>query len=129
MSDEHDPAVTGCYGDSLVRTPHLDALAARGVTFDAAYCNSPLCVPSRLSVTAGQHVHRMGGWSNTCWIEGESPELPTFPRVMQAAGYRSYLCGKMHYDKERDYGFTKLPCGPVDLNNYNKTGRYERCSR
>ena len=126
MSDEHDPAVTGCYGDRVVRTPHLDRLAASGTTFDAAYCNSPLCVPSRLSFTAGQHIHRFNGWSNACWITTERPDLPTLPRVLHDAGYGAYLCGKMHYDPTRDYGFQMLPCGPVDLNNTWKNGRLGR---
>ena len=49
MSDEHAPQFSGFGGHPLVHTPHLDALAARGVTFDAAYCASPLCTPSRMS--------------------------------------------------------------------------------
>ena len=48
-SDQHNPFVAGCYGDPLVETPHLDRLAANGATFDAAYCTSPICVPSRMS--------------------------------------------------------------------------------
>ena len=44
-SDQHSPYVAGCYGDSLVETPHLDALAERGVVFDNTYCPSPICVP------------------------------------------------------------------------------------
>ena len=47
MSDEHTAAITGCYGNDVIRTPHLDRLAADGVTFDAAYTNSPLCVPTK----------------------------------------------------------------------------------
>jgi choline-sulfatase len=68
MSDEHDAANMGCYGDPLGATPTLDGLADRGITFDAAYCNSPLCVPSRLSFTAGQYISRCGAWQNTCWL-------------------------------------------------------------
>ena len=50
MSDEHDPAVTGCYGDPLVETPNLDRLAREGITFDACYTTSPLCVPRLMAV-------------------------------------------------------------------------------
>ncbi len=49
-SDQHNPAVTGCYEDPLVRTPHLDQLAREGVTFDSTYCPSPICTPSRMSM-------------------------------------------------------------------------------
>ncbi|MCX7014704.1 MAG: sulfatase-like hydrolase/transferase, partial [Candidatus Sumerlaeota bacterium] len=53
MTDEHQAAVTGCYGNTIVQTPNLDGLAKRGVVFEAAYTNSPLCVPCRLSFTSG----------------------------------------------------------------------------
>jgi hypothetical protein len=46
MSDEHNAGVLGCYGNDIVKTVNLDGLAARGVTFENCYCNSPLCVPS-----------------------------------------------------------------------------------
>lgn len=59
MSDEHNAGVAGCYGNRAVQTPNIDSLAERGVTFDTHYCNSPLCVPSRLSLTAGKYVSRL----------------------------------------------------------------------
>ena len=106
MSDEHQAAVMGAAGNPLARTPTLDALAAQGVTFDGAYCNSPLCVPSRLSFTAGKYVSRVGGWSNSCWLP--SADYPSLPRVLNAAGYRSLLCGKQHYDATHRYGFAEV---------------------
>lgn len=103
MSDEHDPAVAGCYGDPLVRTSTLDRLAAEGVTFDGCYCNSPLCVPSRLSFTALQYVSRCGAWNNSCRLP--SPDYPTLPHALRGAGYRPVLIGKQHYTQGWDYGF------------------------
>jgi len=122
MSDEHDPAVTGCYGDDIVDTPALDGLAGRGVTFENCYANSPLCAPSRLSFTAGRYVSRCSAWSNDCWL----PEDPddTLARVLAAAGYESRLAGKMHYDATRRYGFTELSEG--FLNRSHKTGSLGR---
>jgi len=114
MSDEHDAAVTGCYGDQVVDTPHLDGLAARGVAFDACYCNSPLCVPSRQSFTAGKYVSRIDAWSNNCAIPADAPSLP---RLLNAAGYQSYLCGKQHYPPERRYGFTEISDGRQNKNS------------
>ncbi|NIO42752.1 MAG: sulfatase-like hydrolase/transferase, partial [Burkholderiales bacterium] len=47
----------------MVRTANLDGLSRRGVTFESCYCNSPLCVPSRLSFTSGKYISRAGAWS------------------------------------------------------------------
>jgi len=118
ISDEHNAGVLGCYGNSIVRTPNLDRLARAGVTFKSCYCNSPLCVPSRLSFTSGKYVSRIGAWSNSCWLP--SAEYPTLPRILNAAGYQSFLCGKMHYDRTRRYGFTEIG---GNMNYSFKTGR------
>ncbi len=56
MSDEHNPKMLGCAGHALVRTPHLDRLAASGARFSAAYTNCPICVPARASVATGRYV-------------------------------------------------------------------------
>jgi choline-sulfatase len=122
LSDEHQAAVTGCYGSPLARTPHLDALAARGVVFDAAYCASPLCGPSRLALTAGKYASRVGAWGNACWLP--SDDVPSIARVMCAAGYEPVLCGKQHYDATRRYGFREL--GAFRTNQYWKTGLVRR---
>src|SRR5512140_2178433 len=91
-SDEHNHRVAGCYGNRLARTPNLDGLAARGVTFETAYTASPLCVPARLALTAGKHIHRIGGWNNSCRLP--SDDYPPLPHILHAAGYESFLCGK-----------------------------------
>ncbi len=122
MSDEHDKGVLGCYGDPVVRTPNLDRLATEGVTFDTAYTTSPLCVPARLSFTAGKYISRCGAWSNDCWLP--SDDYPSLPRILNAAGYESLLGGKQHYDATRRYGFADLY--PSKRNMCHKTGRGER---
>lgn len=121
MSDEHNASVLGSYGNDIVRTPNLDGLSRHGVTFESCYCNSPLCVPSRLSFTSGKYISRIGAWSNNCWIP--SADCPSLPRVMNATGYESFLCGKMHYDSTRRYGFTEIG---GNMNNSYKTGKGNR---
>ena len=65
MSDEHNPKVLGCNGHPLIKTPHMDALAARGTRFTAAYTNSPICIPARASFATGRHIHEMDDyWDN-----------------------------------------------------------------
>ena len=121
MSDEHNAGVTGCYGSTLIRTPRLDELASRGIVFEAAYTNSPLCVPARLAFTAGKYISRTGAWSNDCWLP--SADYPSLPRILNAAGYESFLCGKMHYDATCRYGFTEIG---GNMNNGFMNGRGSR---
>lgn len=106
MSDEHNPSVASYYGNRIAHTPNVDSLTENGITFDAHYCNSPLCVPSRLSLTAGKYASRVDVWGLTCSLP--DPDIPSLPRVLNAVGYESFLCGKQHYDYSRRYGFTDV---------------------
>ena len=123
MSDEHNHNILGCYGNKVVRTPYMDSLAEHGVAFDTHYCNSPLCVPSRLSLTAGKYTSRVDCWGLTSWLP--SADIPSLPRVLNAAGYQSFLCGKQHYDYSRRYGFTDVG---GNFNQWYKTGKGGRTS-
>lgn len=105
ISDEHNASVTGCFGNKIIKTQNMNSLAKDGIVFDNCYCNSPLCAPSRLSFTSGKYASRVGAWSNHSWLPG--PDYPSLQRVLNEAGYDSYLCGKMHYDRTRKYGFTE----------------------
>ncbi|MGC6517487.1 MAG: choline-sulfatase [Candidatus Puniceispirillaceae bacterium] len=94
MADQLAPHFTGAYGHKVVKTPHMDALAARGMRFDSAYCNSPLCAPSRFSFMAGQHITSICSYDNA----SEFPSsVPTFAHYLRAMGYRTSLSGKMHF--------------------------------
>lgn len=92
-SDQHNPYVTGCYGDRLVQTPNLDRLAANGVVFDNTYCCSPICVPSRMSMLTGQHPYQNEVWTNDQILHSG---IPTMAHAMGAGGYRPVLIGRMH---------------------------------
>ncbi|HPC14849.1 MAG TPA: sulfatase-like hydrolase/transferase [Candidatus Hydrogenedentes bacterium] len=121
MSDEHNATVMGCAGNPVAHTPNLDALAGRGVMFENCYCNSPLCVPSRLSFTSGKYASRVGAWNNDCRLP--SPDYPSLPRLLAAKGYEAFLCGKMHYDATCRYGFTEIG---GNMNRSRMNGRIER---
>ena len=93
MSDEHGPMWSSAYGHPFVRTPDMERLADAGATFDAAYCNSPLCVPSRLSFMTGRFVSNCEGWDNAKPLASDAP---TWPYILRSVGYDTALSGKMH---------------------------------
>jgi choline-sulfatase len=94
MVDQLTPFMLGCHGNPAARTPQIDRLAAEGLRFDAAYCNSPLCTPGRYAFMTGQHVSRFGGYDNAAYLPST---LPTFAHYLRLMGYRTALSGKMHF--------------------------------
>lgn len=103
MSDEHGPMFSSTYGHPLVQTPNMDRLAQQGATFDAAYCNAPLCVPSRLSFMTGRYVSRCKGWDNATPLPADAM---TWPYRLRSLGYDVVLSGKMHLiGPDRLHGF------------------------
>jgi len=94
MADQMAPHFTGTYGHTLVSTPHLDALAARGARFDAAYCHSPLCAPARFTMMAGRSASAIGAWDNAAEFTATTPTIAHF---MRQRGYQTVLSGKMHF--------------------------------
>ena len=94
MADQLAPHFTGAYGHPLVRTPAMDAVVDRGVRFDAAYCSSPLCAPSRFSMMAGRLASEIGAFDNGSEF---AASIPTMAHYLRLAGYRTILSGKMHF--------------------------------
>jgi hypothetical protein len=80
--------------DSVIKTPNLDRLAETGVVFSSAYCNSPLCAPSRFTMCTGQLPSKIGGYDNASIL---APEVPTYAHYLRAEGYETALAGKMHF--------------------------------
>lgn len=79
---------------SVIKTPNLDRLAETGVVFSSAYCNSPLCAPSRFTMCTGQLPSKIGGYDNASIL---GPEVPTYAHYLRAEGYKTALAGKMHF--------------------------------
>ena len=111
VSDQHHYAVSGYAGDSLVQTPALDGLAARGVSFDAAFCQSPVCTPSRMSFLTGKDVRNCSAWNNHWAL---FPEHRTLADQFRDAGYATCLVGKMHFGgRDQYHGFQQRPYGDL----------------
>lgn len=114
LSDEHSRDALGCYGHPMVQTPNLDALATRGVRFDSAYTNCPICVPARASLATGRYVHEIGYWDNAHPYEGK---IPGWGHRLIDAGHRVDSIGKLHYRSADDadgFGNHVIPLNVVD---------------
>jgi len=99
MSDEHQARAMGCAGHPLVKTPHLDRLAARGTRFTNAYTPSPICVPARASFATGKYPHETRLWDNAMPYDGS---IPGWGHALQKAGIPVESIGKLHYRAEED---------------------------
>lgn len=93
MSDEHRADVSGFEGNPIIRTPVLDSLARTGVIFRNAYTPSPICVPGRMCMMAGQlpRTCRCEGWVDL------PPGHMTFARRFSQYAYDTVACGKLHH--------------------------------
>lgn len=119
VSDQHRRDACGCFGSRVRRkdggtpTPHIDALAARGLAFNRAICSSPLCAPSRASYITGLYPHtttalyhkmldREAGLSRYPGVRGD---VRTVADHFRAAGHRTAAIGKMHVHGEEAEGW------------------------
>lgn len=93
QTDQLSAPALQAYG-GLAITPTIDRLASQGVLFEDAYCNYPLCAPSRFSMMAGKLASRIGAYDNGAEFPSS---IPTFAHYLRAAGYRTCLSGKMHF--------------------------------
>ena len=98
----------GCYGHPVIKTPHIDLLAANGMRFDNAYLTTSSCSPSRCSIITGRYPHNTG-----------APELHVrlplkqvrFPELLRGAGYYAVLSGKNHMFGNKDRAFDRITGG------------------
>ena len=104
QTDEQRPDTLGCYGSAWARTPYVDALAASGVAMTRAFCQAPICCPSRISQLACRYPAELNALSNLGaghpHGRGRRDVLPadtvTFPELFQQAGYVTANIGKTH---------------------------------
>ena len=105
MADQMAAPTLSFYGGKTAITPHLEQLAKDAVVFDSAYCNSPLCAPSRYVLMTGQLPHRIGAYDNAADLPAD---IPTFAHYLRLMGYDTALSGKMHF------------CGPDQLHGFER---------
>ncbi|GAB3410718.1 sulfatase-like hydrolase/transferase [Flindersiella endophytica] len=114
LSDEHAASTLGCYGHPSVQSPNLDRLSERGWTYDNAYCTSPMCVPSRLSLLSGRYVHELGAWDNG--VVPDPVTYRTWAHHLRPAGYECVLAGRTHFNgPDRLLGFDRRLSDDLDF--------------
>jgi arylsulfatase A-like enzyme len=107
MSDQQRLDTVGAYGlNDVCKTPHIDALAARGMRFDSAFTPTAICSPARASFYTGLYPHKHGVTGNGLCLQDDVKGVNHY---LQEAGYTCGYAGKWHVDEKKGpsgYGFT-----------------------
>jgi len=116
-------AELGCYGDSSVTSPHIDALAERGTLFERAYCQQAVCNPSRASLLTGLRPDTIGIWDLPTHFRDKHPELVTLPQHFLQQGYFTQNIGKIFHNWRQDAHEGDAPSWSVPaVLHYNSHG-------
>ncbi|MGH1492417.1 MAG: sulfatase family protein [Acidimicrobiales bacterium] len=129
ITDQHRADHVGFSGNTVVKTPHLDALAARGTVFENAWVSNPVCMPNRSTLITGRMPSNHGVITNDRSLEWGTN---TYVRRLRACGYRTGLLGKSHLQngvsRLTSKGATSEPavsdCGPAGWNEVEFAERY-----
>lgn len=125
----------------LARTPHLDRLGAQGVRFERAYCQYPLCNPSRTSLLTGRHPTTTNLYGNRDWFGAWYPDWVSLPKHFKQQGYVTLRTGKIFHGgiddftawtqggEPHDYGDQKAPAATPPRQAISPQQEAERVSR
>lgn len=110
VSDDHGLDALGCYGNSVIQTPNMNALAADGVKFTNAYCTSASCAASRSVILTGQYGHATGSYGHVHDYHHFStfPDVASLPVLLEKSGYQTARIGKYHLAPDSVYRFTHV---------------------
>ena len=111
MTDQNRKDALGCYGNSVIRTPNIDDLAARGVRFERMFAAYPVCAPNRASIITGRYpsVHRLR--SNGMRLPASET---TLMQMLHAEGYATAGFGKMHFGPQWHFPADGSPISDPD---------------
>jgi choline-sulfatase len=104
-SDQHTASALGSNGHPVVKTPHLDRLAANGVSFRNAYSGNPVCAPGRACMMTGKFASDVGSYCNSTPFDGH---VPSWGNRLRDAGYYCWATGKMDLWRKKDFGFHEI---------------------
>lgn len=124
VTEDHGPHLS-CYGDTVIQTPHLDALAASGFLFQNAYVTESVCSPSRSSILTGLYPHQNGQLGLTTHGFHLVGDIKNIFSILKKGGYRTGLIGKLHVDPPDSF---LVDYWPLKSPNYTKKAldRYAR---
>lgn len=108
MADDLGYGDVGCFGNETIRTPHIDALAGRGVTFTDYHANAPVCTPTRAALVTGRYQQR-SGLEGVIFVSGETrqtgldPDEYTMAEALRECGYATAVYGKWHLGYKKKF--------------------------
>ena len=110
VSDDHGREAVGCYGNKIIKTPNIDALAKEGIMFTNAYATVASCSPSRSVLLTGLYSHSNGmyGLNNREHHFSVYDTLQSLPLLLEKAGYRTARIGKYHVGPEKVFHFQQV---------------------